>query len=197
MAISPKISIKQSSTECGKVVLCDLTGAYSASNTGGYGFPNITVPGKITLTVTTPSGESGSAISLDSMVTLLTDNEGTRQCLELEPSDVGLVSSSFPDGVYTFLYQVYSDAAGTSLEGSFTLQVFFKCTAFKCANKILMSTCDSGCLGCGDNLIHVATRMQTLLNAAEYATSVGAYACAGRLLTRVNNQCDNHCTNCS
>ena len=62
MAISPKISIKQSSTECGKVVLCDLTGEYSASNTGGYGFPNITQPGKITLTVTTPSGESGSDI---------------------------------------------------------------------------------------------------------------------------------------
>ena len=193
MALKPKITIKQS-PDCTHLILCDVTGIYDVSdNPGGYGFPNATSSSSVTLTVTEPGGNVLAPVTLQSGSSNLQPGKDC-VCIKVIPTDVGLQGSTFADGVYVFTY-IALDATGAEL-GSFTLNVFLKCLATKCINQIIMETCDSGCLGCGDNLVEVAAKMKAMLDGAEYATSVGAYACAEKILTRVQDQCDYHCTNC-
>jgi hypothetical protein len=64
MALTPKITIKQS-PDCTHLILCDVTGIYDASdNPGGYGFPNAIGSSSVTLTVTEPGGNVLAPVTL-------------------------------------------------------------------------------------------------------------------------------------
>tara|TARA_R100000231_G_C5316713_1_gene162168 strand:+ start:294 stop:890 length:597 start_codon:yes stop_codon:yes gene_type:complete len=197
MAVTPRITIKQSA-DCESIVICDVTGGYKATREGGYGFPNVNNADHITLTVTPQGGTASTEVTLKNAdgtnftPGLNADGVYEPSCIRLKAGDVGL--TSFADGVHTFVYSSYSTADVN--DGSETKTIFFKCEAQKCINKIVMSTCDEGCLGCGDSLVDLAFKMKVLLDAAEYSTSVGALACANKILKRVQDTCDNHCTNC-
>jgi hypothetical protein len=125
------------------IVFKDVTGPYSASNTGGYGTPNALFSGVTSsnVVITTPSGGSYTINTLASDVYLET----------VIPNTLLGYSSSEPveDGIYSAVFTVVTSTEGTK---TYTTKFFVTWNVECCLEKAQVeesvlsnSTCTCGC----------------------------------------------------
>lgn len=121
----------------------DTTGAYSGSNTGGWGAPNDAAADAETATVevTLPNATSVAA-TIDVYPTLPNTSSAL---FTINNTDVGLGATiELPDGVYKFVYTV-ERASATPFSYSITCYVLFFKKSCKYLDKMVATLTVDGC----------------------------------------------------
>ncbi len=196
MAVTLQFNISESGNSQ-ELTFTETTGAYSVSNTSGWGSPNrLTSDAETaTLAVTTPD-DLTTTISIFASSYPTTDND-----LEytITPDDIGYSATTgtkFPDGLYKFVYTV---ARTTATAFSYTQTKFVliygqaKCAVFSLYGNIPSEECD-----CNTDAIELAFKGMTFLKALEYAAETGNSSEFDRLLAIINRlTANNDCHNCN
>ena len=178
------------------LIFTETTGAYTASNTSGWGLPtntDITTAQTATLTVTTPDG-------VTTIINLFTSSyPTTNDDLEytITPLAVGYSATTgtqFPDGLYTFVYTVARTSA-TAFSYTQTKRVLIFGQA-KCAVHSLYGDIPSDECDCSTDAIELAAKGMVFLKALELAAETGNSSEFDRLLEvidaiTINNDCNN------
>lgn len=189
MALSPKISICYTNNNT-TLQIVDITGIYSAGNTGGWNTPNA----------------SGSDIT-DASVVITYPNAET-QTVDLLAEIPSTVTGNFSfseitpdytvDGVHTFVYTlVYTDGSGGTTTVTYKVYKLFlgrvKCCIDKMWAKVPSKLCDE----CNIE----AYLSDTLFAYGLYNSLMSMGACAqtttiNKLLTQIQNLCSFEDCNC-
>lgn len=144
MALSLSIDLCLRSN-CNQLVFKETTGAYSASNTGGWGAPNPTTAAATSavLTATSPSGVIYT-------INLLTLSAFPKSDINFEYviplAQLGSVTS-IADGYWTFTYTVVASA----VTYTDTFAKTFTCAIDCCISNILMKIKNNECETCDSN----------------------------------------------
>lgn len=168
MALEPKLSICVKNA-CSTLVISETTGAYSATNVGGYGTPN-------------PATGDVSAASLkiiapdetEYTINLLTEGfPNTNSSFEYEiPSADVDDRTNIEDGYWQFIYTV--TASGTDYIG--TTSAILHCNISCCINKMLLNL-DTDC-DCDEQN---TTKIQDYVKAKAFLDALRHYAYCGNL----------------
>ena len=177
-----------------KLQFHETTGAYSASNTSGWGNPNKeTTDAEIcTLTVTTPAGTT-TTLNLFTSSFPTTDSD---QEFEILNTDLGLSSTDkLLDGVYTCVYTV---ARTTSVSFSYTqtktVYIFgqMQCSVYSLFGKIPTEECT-----CNTDAMELAFKASTFLNALCHSATDGNALNFNKILSILERlTSNNNCKNC-
>ena len=128
------------------ITFTETTGAYSGSNTSGYGMPNLDITDFIRadLTVTPPSGVPTTYNILASGFPSATN--GTYDIVSATP---------FADGIYTFFYEI-EDNTGDIYDVTVIVGFYYNITVciYKKICKLKLEDCNCDCSN--DLLAHIA-----------------------------------------
>lgn len=165
MALVPSIDLCLRSN-CTDLIFTETTGAYSDSNTGGYGSPNVTIGSIIsaTLVVTNPAGTIYT-IDLFNTGDFPTTNTTFEYTISL--ADIGNITS-ITDGYWTFVYTVSTDATDYSVTFAQTFTCSINCCLSNMLSKINLLGCDS-CKNTFtyEDYVKVKALKDSLINATE------------------------------
>lgn len=193
MAVSLSFSICQGSG-CDSLTFKETTGAYSVTNTGGWGAPNrATSTATIaTLTITNPSGTS---YELDLFATGDFPTDDTTFEYDIDFTDIGLTAGSkLPDGIYTFVYSV-TTVSGTTVVYTQTVQQAFYCQV-KCCVLSMFKELDVTC-DCSKDAKIRAIDAYLMLKGIIYSSGSGCSSNFEEDLAILQKICLNsNCTNC-
>lgn len=154
---------------CSTMTFTELTGAYSASNTGGWGTPNVdTTDATVAiLQITTPSG---GIYTLDLFAQgFPVTNTSLEYTIPL--TSLGL-TTNIPDGNWSFLYYVTGSDGGTPFTYQAKKNFLFYCNSECCVNKLLADVnpeacdCDEDNEKLIDNYLKATVFLDSLKNAA-------------------------------
>lgn len=174
----------------------ETTGAYSASNTSGWGSPNrLTSEAETaTLSVTTPAGTT-TVLNLFTS-SFPTTNEDLE--FEISPDDVGYSAATgtkFPDGAYTFVYTVgRTTATAFSYVQTKTILIYgqIQCEVFGLYGDIPQCDCE-----CDSDVLELAFKASTFLEGLKYAAQTGNSTDFDNIMTILERlTANNDCNNC-
>lgn len=190
MALSLKIAICQNS-DCKSVEFSETTGAYSTSNTGGWGSPNPTIADATSaiLTITQPDGTVTTIASSLLYPTFPTTDDTVTYTID--SGDLALGDDvALPDGIYTFVYEVLTTTGVYRVQ----LRKALYCQAECCVNGLLAKVATEGC-DCSSELVDNALEAYfwlQVLKASECNETAFDNA-----LEIINRICDFNSCNCS
>lgn len=194
MALVVQQALCQASN-CKSISFSELTGAYSITNTGGYGTPNPALNTAISavLEVTTPS-------NIIYTFNLFTESPSwpttdTTQEFIIYADDLGgSAGDSIPDGQYTLTYTVGFPA---SVEYDNTIVKLLYCQAKCCVYTMYADIDDITCDCCADQTLK-ANKANTLYQSLVAAACRGNSISFNKILTAINKLCSNtNCSNCN
>ncbi len=184
MALTPKIS---SCIDCcdQEITITDLTGAYSAlDNTGGWGSPNPTAAGvtSSSISITDPSGN----------VTTHTATDLPLGSVTITASDIVTGATTLEDGQYYITWSILDAASDpyTAYSNPFGMCAVENCVTDKVA--AMDPDCDCGCDDCSNSVLKYITTFEALKG----AISCGKSERAAKLLTDLQDMCNNNCKDC-
>ena len=190
MALQVKAAFKVSKDGSG-IRLKDVTGPYSASNTGGYGAPNAVI-GDVTssnVVITTPSGNTYT----------ITAAFASDVYLETSISNVQLgfsSSSSIEDGIYSAVFTVVTSTEGTK---TYTTKFFVTWNVECCLEKAQVeeSVLSSSSCTCGCNNRSKTADYFYMIWSANKAFYCGKLETAKAILAYLKTVCQTlNCTTC-
>ena len=192
MAVSLDFEICQSGS-CKTLTFKEQTGAYSASNLGGWGSPNEDTTDAVsaTLDVTLP----GASVAVQ--LNLFTASPAYPKSSDLvgydiASQDLGLATDiAFEDGVYIFTYVV---TTSTTIYTQ-TKTVFLYCNTACCVYSLLADVAKDGC-NCNSEAFDTALKAITLLKGLCYAAKCGNQDKFDDYIETINNYCDGCCGDC-
>ena len=196
MALSLKISVCQEQ-DCKSIKFSEATGAYSSSNTGGWGSPNpaIADASSAVLTITFPYNSSTTTVTIPSSTLYPTFPTSTTTTeYTITSSTLALGSGlQLPDGLYTFVYTVMTTS------GEFTtgpIRVLMYCQVECCVNNLLAKVATEGC-DCSDETVDIALEGYFWLQALKAAADCGNTTAVNNILDILDRICDYTSCNCS
>lgn len=187
MSVILKFNICEGGT-CDSFCFTETTGAYSATNTEGWGTPNESTSDALTavLSITDPSGNITSIDLYDDFPT--TDEEFEKI---ISPSDLGLSTTKFLDGIYTFTYTVTTEA-NTYIQN--ITQAFY--CQVKCCVLSMFANIDFDC-DCSQDKQEEAIKAYIMLKGLEYNAGCGNKNKFNNILAQLQKLCTNkNCNNC-
>lgn len=203
------INFKICTKNCKNLVFTETTGAYSPSNTSGWGTPNEATSDAVTATLAIYNSNNDLIATLD-MLAGLVNPDNTSQTHTF-PNDSysetsynfyqGLISNTslgylpteiIPDGVYTFVYTV------TTAENTYTKTkyAYHFCTVGCCVDKAFAKVPDTSC-DCDGTAYTKAIKMKTLYEALKKAAECFQKERFERLLRILQNICTNNKCDCN
>lgn len=133
MALAPSLSICLHNN-CKELLLTDTTGTYSATNTGGWGAPNITLASvdEAIISITFPDTDD-TELELDVQATIIaaTIVDGEFELDDITTDDTDLSTTKFPDGIYDITYTITE--SGTDY--SYSCKTLVTCQVECCIEK--------------------------------------------------------------
>lgn len=213
MALSLDIQL-YTNAACTNLFLEDMTGAYTATNLGGYGSPNppansvtsvtVTVDYTLleisnvfeftvssgTITAATMTLDGGTPVNILSLLTSTAWPFTDTNPLNLTTTDWSDTLPSFDDMVYTVTYQVEGDSGG-AFDVSTVESALVKCSVCCCINKKTLKIDINDTTKLVNSLIPVA-----YLKTASYAKADGLTDKANSYLQRAQAICDNSDCGC-
>lgn len=172
----------------GAVHFRELTGAYSASNTTGWGAPNETTGDALTavLIFEDPNGTTYSSLDMTTYSFPKTD---TVTATEILASTVDSGLTKFVDGFWKVTYTVTTSSTTYTKEQTF----FFYANLKKelCALIAAMDPCDCNC---DPEAMMRALQAKAYFDALCYAVKLGDTESTSELFTTITNLIN--CTNC-
>ncbi len=192
MALSLVICVPENA-DCSQLCVQDITGVYSAGNTGGWGAPNKAIAdanfSTITVSKRNSDGTYGTAFTIDAFPTLpnITDVQFCFTATELG------FGTLFTDGIYQITYEVGNDAVD-NWSSSITIYKVIKCSVKCCYQKMSdqAAGCSCGCDDINDKYSEVATYYRLLIGAEQCGRldAIQAY------LDKLSKLCRNCGCNC-
>jgi len=176
--------------DCASLIFKDETGAYSATNTGGYGAPNESISGATaTLTVTLADGTSTIVALPATFPTIDTTLEYV-----IDAEDIGYSSGDkITDQIITFTYTVTTALTTISTQ---LFQTAFYCQVNCCVNSMFIDL-DIDCEDClkisGDR----AKKAHLMLQGLKYSAACLDTTTFNKTLAQLNKLCQNsECSSC-
>lgn len=194
MALAPRLS-GCFRDNCKTLRLNDITGAYSATNLGGWGAPNTTLAlaDPVVITVTYPD-ESEEEYDVTDTVNAATISGGEFPLIDIDIEDTDLDLTRFADGVYTIEYSVTD--SDTATEYTYTIKVWNDCKVACCVTKMQTKFCEKIC-GCDwQNYWMQYNQAEAMLFAAKCQFGKGDYDAAEDLLEQIDKICNAVNCNC-
>ncbi len=190
MATVLKIDLCQASN-CKTLKFYETTGTYTTLTTTGWGTPNSNLADATaaSLTITTPAG-------VENVINLFTNGFPSNIPTFYYPLDSTAIgdttATAFPDGVYTFTYEVtMPDEVLTT-----TIRKLLYCQAECCVYGMLAAIDDPEC-DCAKDSMEAAIKAYNLLQGLKHAASCGLVSTFTDLLAVLNRLCNNsNCTTC-
>ena len=192
MSVQLSFNVCQNST-CKVLTFFETTGAYTATNIGGWGSPNELTSDAVAavLTVTDPAGLNTYTFNLfTNSPAYPTTSDLTG--FAIQSQDLGLATGiKIPDGIYTFNYTV---TTATSIYTQ-TSSVFLMCAVACCVWKIVAKVAEGGC-DCNSSAYENALKVMTLFRGLCYAAKCGHTDSFDDLMDTINNYCEAGQCNC-
>jgi len=190
MALQVKAAFKVKKDGSG-IIFKDVTGPYSASNTGGYGNPNATIANVTSsnVAITTPSGNSYT----------ITASFASDVYLETLITNVQLgfsASSTVEDGIYSVVYTVVTSTEGTR---TYTTKFFITWNVECCFEKAQVeeSVLSTASCTCGCNNRSKTADYFYMIWSANKAFYCGKLETAKAILAYLKTVCQTlNCTTC-
>lgn len=188
MALQLNFEICQSSN-CKTLTFVETTGAYSASNTTGWGDPNPLIA-DMTSAVLTITLANGNSYNIDLFASGFPTDTNTE--FVINNTDIGYVSSDpIDDQIIMFTYTV-SDGVDTYTQN---IQQAFYCQV-QCCVLSMFTDIDIDC-DCSKDKIDNALKSYALLKGLIYNAGCGNSTYFNNLLTQLQKLCLNsNCQNC-
>lgn len=184
------------SSSCKVLTFYEQTGAYSATNTGGFGSPNESTTNAVAaiLTVTPPTSAVGTQFNLFTNSPAYPQTNDTVG-FGMKSQDLGMTADiAFPDGIYTFVYTVTTSAAVYVQ----TKTIFLSCNAACCVNKQIAEVAADTCDCEDDEDFQDALKVYVLYQALCYAATCGNVNRFSDLLNAINSYCNiTSCNSCN
>ena len=132
MALEPRLSIC-THNNCKELLLTDITGTYSATNTGGWGAPNITLAStdEAIISITFPDTTTAEDFTVTATVIAATIVDGEFELDDLTLSDTDLETTKFPDGIYDITYTITE----SSTDYVYSCKILITCQVECCIEK--------------------------------------------------------------
>ena len=187
MAVELKYTLCQAS--CGGAInFRELTGAYSASNTGGWGAPNETTGDALTATLVFKDPNGITYPSVD-MTTYSFPKTDTVTETEILASVVDSGLTKFVDGFWNITYSVTTGTTTYTHEQTF----FFYANLQKelCAQVATLNDCDCNC---DFETVNRILQAQAFFFALKHAVRLGDTESATEIFNTLTNLIN--CTNC-
>lgn len=192
MAVSLSIKVCQD-CRLNRLLLTELTGAYSASNTGGWGTPNVDISDVDTATLTL-TGHDGTQYDPIDLISDFPSDDNTFS-YAIMPADLGLVAGTpIPGGIWIADYQVTGIASGTPFNYK-ARKIFAVLCSVECCVDEKMSAIDPLC-GCTSGAQKKSVQTMIALWGIQFAMSCGKVSQARSLYDRLVAICNNNCKNC-
>jgi hypothetical protein len=190
MSIVTSFEICQES-DCASLTFRDTTGAYSATNTTGYGSPNESIAGATAeLVITMANGTQYTLdITADGFPTTDKDLE-----LSIPQTDLGYsASESIEDQVIHILYRV-TTALNTVITQDFKQALY--CQVRCCVYSMALDV-DIDCADCMNSMGDKVTTAWILYKGLEYSANAGDLVTYNATLPVLQRMCANsECSNC-
>jgi hypothetical protein len=177
-------------TACTELTITELTGAYSITNTGGYGTPNMEIVPTVKYAVLTITSPSLQVYNIDLFATGYFPN--TTPALEYVIPMSQLGNRTFiEDGQWTFLYTVTN---GSTEIYTTTRSYIFTCNTECCVAELLSNIEDVDC-NCEDTTDQIMNylKAKAFLDSLKYA----AYCGNTSAYTKLKNILDKICAKTS
>lgn len=160
MALEPTFSICFKNN-CKELLLQDNTGTYSATNTGGWGAPNIELSDvdDAEIVISTTDTSIGGTEDVTTTVQAATIIDGVFELITLEPADIDSDETKFPDGIYTITYTI--TANGTDYE--YSVKCYSDCQVSCCIEKMKTKFKEKLCTCDGETYIMNYFKAEALL----------------------------------
>lgn len=184
MSLLPSFVILQSDNS-ETISVYDNTGAYSATNAGGYGSPNPTI-GDVTeatlaISLRSSDGTFAEYNTIDVYPTLPNVLETP---FEISGEDAGFGTDAlFPDGIYQMVYTVSGDGFSESVTEYIVLQASINACYTEAA--VTLSQCACNC----DSLDNGIIEMDFYLGQLERAKVSGNLNWIANILSKLTNLC--------
>jgi len=192
MAVALSFRLDQS-TNCKNLTFYETTGAYSVTNTTGWGAPNEATSDALTATllITPPTG-TATTLNLLSLGTY--PKSDSTIGYTITPTALGLSSTSqLSDGIYTFKYTV-TTALNTYTQ---TIQQALTCQVQCCVYSMLNSI-DLTCSGCSDQQIKEFNKAYIILKGLVYSGGCGEISTFNKNIAILQKLCNQtNCQNCN
>lgn len=184
---------------CSVIEIKDVTGLYSnPDNVQGWGSPNVELSEVTlaTLTIILPNGDD-TVIDVTSVVNSATIVDGEFLFNEITPTDVGLTTATFGDGIYEIVYTI---EWGEDQSSVLVVKNLVYCATKCCVDKMLEKAIDAYLCGKNcktSNEIYEALKARALLlQAMKWAQSCFDIETAQKLLNQANKLCGSYAGNC-
>ncbi len=156
---------------CAAMTFTELTGAYSSSNTTGWGAPNSLIS-SVTNALLQITDPSGGIYTIDLLATTYfpSDNPSFEYTIPL--ASIGVTTSTIADGNWSFFYYVVGSDAGGAFVYQTKKNFLFYCNSECCVNTMLTAIEPDAC-DCNkenkiliDNYLKATVFLDDLKNAA-------------------------------
>ncbi len=189
MSIVTAFDICQNSN-CSNLIFSDQTGAYSITNTTGYGTPNESISGATAQLIVTLADGTASTITLTGFPT-------TDKTLEytISAEDIGYSSGSqIDDQIISFEYKIIT--ALTTIITQYKTQAFY-CQVNCCVNSMFIDL-DINCEDCLKSLGDRAMKAYLMLQGLKYSANCGDSTTFTKTLAQLNKLClQSECSQCN
>jgi hypothetical protein len=192
MALSLSLKVCQD-CRLDRLLMYELTGAYSTSNTGGWETPNVAIADvdTATLTLTGHDGTQYDAIDVSSVF----PSTDSADVLAITSEDLGLTATTpIPGGIWIADYQVTGISGSTPFNYRARRTFAVLCSVECCVNE-KMSEVDPLC-GCTSGAQKKNIQAMLALEGIKAAISCGKVSQARSLYDRLVAICNNNCKNC-
>lgn len=195
MALIPNISFC-TRDNCKILKLSDITGTYSATNTGGWGAPNSALADVTEAIISVLLPDETLAVEFDvvATVTAATIIDGEFILDQLTMEDFGLDSDTkFPDGIYEITYTITE--GGTEYTKS--IKTFSVCQVSCCIEKMKTKFQEKLECDCGWEVFFMNyLKAKALLDGAKRAFGCGNDTKAENILESIEKLCNASNCNC-
>ena len=182
-------------SNCNTLKFTETTGAYSTSNTSGWGAPNMSTGNAVsaTLTITTPSGDVLTPINMHILPPSFPSEDFTQE-YSIPLTSLG-ENSSITDGVWSFLYTVVCTQDLITVTYTQRVTQGFYCQV-DCCVKSMFKNIDVEC-DCSKDQLSKAAKAYLLLKGLKYSANAGDISKFNSDLALLQKMCLNSdCNNC-
>ncbi len=194
------------------ITVTDLTGLYSATNTGGYGNPNVDVSSftAFNISVTLPDPEtllpSGTPVVINAYPSLPSSSNGTFVITSL--ALLGTSDTTIVDGVYQFdVSAPWEDGLDTGTMTASNNKAFYEIVEC-CIENMQVEAIGCGCLGDSEKIVNLVVAGMYLdvlspkvINNEIVASPIercGQWDAAATAILQLQDLCDNeNCGGCN
>lgn len=192
MAVSLSINVCQD-CRLDRLLFYELTGAYAASNTGGWGAPNVDLADADSATLTL-TGHDGTQYDPIDLIAEFPSTD-TTQAFAITSTDLGLTASTpIPGGIWIADYQVTGISGGAPFNYK-ARRIFAVLCSVQCCVDEKMSAVDPLC-GCTSGAQKRNIQAMIALEGIRASIACGKVSQARSLYDRLSAICNNNCKNC-